>query len=224
MVATLAKQGSGYQIGNRRSFGAWGDVRQGQTTGDPKGRYVANLGHQDDDESGLTYMRARYYEASSGRFHSVDPILEGPNWYVYVNNSPIVFCDPTGQARISIGGIYWIEWQNKDGDLAWGDYRRGQRGQYVGDGGGRLKHPNREEHFNETVKRLLRRARNPEVIRTLGKAGNIGLYATVLLCSLDAAFLSDPASFADMIDWVGGDWDILGGYITVSGGDASCTA
>jgi RHS repeat-associated protein len=73
MVATLAKSGSGYQIGNRRSFGAWGDVRQGQTTGDPKGRYVANLGHLDDHESGLTYMRARYYETSSGRFVSEDP-------------------------------------------------------------------------------------------------------------------------------------------------------
>gem|GEM_PF-6689855 len=34
--------------------------------------YCANLGHKQDDESGLIYIRARYYEPGSGRFISQD--------------------------------------------------------------------------------------------------------------------------------------------------------
>ena len=96
MVATRAKSGSGYQIGNRRSFGAWGDVRQGNQTGSPNGKYCANLGHVSDDESELTYMRARYYEASSGRFLSEDSELAGTNWYMYCRNDPVSGFDPDG--------------------------------------------------------------------------------------------------------------------------------
>ena len=99
MVATLAKNGSGYTIGNRRSFGAWGEIRQGATTGSPNGRYCANLGHLDDDESGLTYMRARYYESGSGRFLSEDRAMEGLNWFSYCANNPNDFSDVSGNAK-----------------------------------------------------------------------------------------------------------------------------
>jgi hypothetical protein len=161
-------------------------------------------------------MRARYYEPSRGRFISEDPARDGWNWFSYCDGNPISYADFSGKVKIQIGGGYWIEWQNKDGDLAWGD-RHGQRGQYVGDGGGRLKHPGKEEHFNNTVRKLLQEAKNPKVIRTLAKAGNIGLGAAVVLSSLDAAFLRDPYAFADMIDYVGGEWELLGGFITVTG-------
>ena len=102
MVATLAKNGSGYTIGNRRSFGAWGEIRQGAATGSPNGRYCANLGHLDDDESGFTYMRARHYEASRGRFISSDPNMEGLNWFVYCDNDPINFTDYTGKEKTAL--------------------------------------------------------------------------------------------------------------------------
>jgi RHS repeat-associated protein len=47
-------------------FLAWGALRSGG--GADKGKHCANLGHKQDDESGLVYMRARYYEPTSGRF------------------------------------------------------------------------------------------------------------------------------------------------------------
>ncbi len=50
-------------------------MRAQQNAGDPKLRYCANLGHNQDDESGLIYMRARYYEPASGRFVSEDSEL-----------------------------------------------------------------------------------------------------------------------------------------------------
>jgi RHS repeat-associated protein len=45
------------------------------------------------DETGLYFYRARYYEPQIGRFLSEDPIQlrGGPNLYVYVRNSPVLF-------------------------------------------------------------------------------------------------------------------------------------
>ncbi|MFM9873507.1 MAG: RHS repeat domain-containing protein [Fimbriimonadaceae bacterium] len=99
MTATLSLTGSGtgWNIANERSYDVWGSVRSGAATGGPKGRYVANLGHVQDDESGLIYMRARYYEPGTGRFVTEDPECDGKNWYIYVNNKPNIDTDFTGK-------------------------------------------------------------------------------------------------------------------------------
>jgi RHS repeat-associated protein len=99
MVATLSKNtaGTSWSVGDERSYDVWGGVRSGAATGGPKGRYVANLGHVQDDESGLIYMRARYFEPGSGRFVSEDPECDGKNWYIYVNNKPNIDTDFTGK-------------------------------------------------------------------------------------------------------------------------------
>ena len=68
--------------------------------GDPKGRYCANLGHKQDDELGLIYMRARYYEPGSGRFVNSDPNREGTNFYIYGNDNPIGYRDASGCGSI----------------------------------------------------------------------------------------------------------------------------
>jgi RHS repeat-associated protein len=57
-------------------------------------------GREWDSETNLYFYRARYYDASSGRFPSEDPIsfFGGINFYGYVGNSPAVFIDPSGLA------------------------------------------------------------------------------------------------------------------------------
>lgn len=76
-IATIAKAGSGsYSLGTLRSYDAWGGVLSGSTTGSPSGRYCANLGHVQDDETGLIYMRARYYERDPDA--SLAKIAKGP--------------------------------------------------------------------------------------------------------------------------------------------------
>ena len=52
-------------------------------------------GEQRDGDSGLYYLRARYYDPSIGRFLSEDP-LPGGNLYAYVGNNPVNFVDPLG--------------------------------------------------------------------------------------------------------------------------------
>jgi RHS repeat-associated protein len=59
------------------------------------------------DATGLTYLRARYYDPSLGRFLSRDPLAGNPrmcqtlNRYAYVTNNPATDTDPSGlKARV----------------------------------------------------------------------------------------------------------------------------
>ncbi len=61
-------------------------------------------GREFDEETGLQYNRARYYNPGTGRFISNDPsgFAGGDaNLYRYVGNSPIIFVDPSG-----LSGVY----------------------------------------------------------------------------------------------------------------------
>ncbi len=66
-------------------------------------------GREYDGESGLYFYRARYFDASTGRFLSEDPIrfrAGDQNLYRYVFNNPVNFNDPLGLrgAFAGIGG------------------------------------------------------------------------------------------------------------------------
>ena len=61
-------------------------------------------GMERDEESGLSYHRARYYAPWLGRWASCDPAgtLDGTNLLAYASNSPLRFTDPTGnQAQVN---------------------------------------------------------------------------------------------------------------------------
>src|SRR5262249_36958829 len=55
-------------------------------------------GKERDEETGLSYHKARYYAPWLGRWTAVDPaeMVDGPNLYIYSRNNPIIFHDPTG--------------------------------------------------------------------------------------------------------------------------------
>ena len=83
--------------GSLRKYDAWGNSRLNSAPSGFHG-YCGNLGHKEDPESGLTYMRARYYEPGTGRFISEDPAGDGVNWYVYCKGDPVGQVDKTGKS------------------------------------------------------------------------------------------------------------------------------
>ena len=83
--------------GSLRKYDAWGNSRLNSAPSGFHG-YCGNLGHKEDPESGLTYMRARYYEPGTGRFISQDPAYDGLNWYAYCGGNPVGRVDQSGKA------------------------------------------------------------------------------------------------------------------------------
>jgi len=78
-----------------------------------------------DEETGLYYHGARYYEPTISRWMSADPagfalvnpmgsdgkpkasysIIEAANWYAYVSNNPVIYVDPTGMLEENGGTL-----------------------------------------------------------------------------------------------------------------------
>jgi RHS repeat-associated protein len=76
-------------------------VPRASGTAATKQGYCGSLGHVTDD-TGLVYMRARYYDPNVGRFISEDPSGNGVNWYVYANDNPVTNVDKTGKDSVNI--------------------------------------------------------------------------------------------------------------------------
>jgi RHS repeat-associated protein len=49
-----------------------------------------------EDETGLQLLGHRYYDPSTGRFLTRDPIKDGRNWYSYCDNNPVNCIDAVG--------------------------------------------------------------------------------------------------------------------------------
>ncbi len=66
-------------------------------TGEPNENSLQYTGRENDN-TGLYYYRARYYDASLKRFISQDPagLRAGVNIYLYARANPLRYIDPTG--------------------------------------------------------------------------------------------------------------------------------
>ncbi len=85
---------------------------------DAKGQVAFRYrGYVYDPETGLYYLRSRYYNPTWGRFINADSLVKG-NLYCYCGNTPIVLIDPTGydengiQDRESNGFGFGINWNS----------------------------------------------------------------------------------------------------------------
>jgi len=80
-----------------KQYNVWGGVRSTSGGAGTTSAYCGNLGHVSDGETGLIYMRARYYAPWAGRFVSEDPARHSHNWYQYASNAPTVNIDESGK-------------------------------------------------------------------------------------------------------------------------------
>ena len=91
-------------------FDVYGATRGGSGSPTTRQGFVGGLGHQTDDETGMVYMRARYYDPGVGRFVSEDPAKDGHNWYSYCSANPVNLVDRSGKAGGSLAPLG--DWSN----------------------------------------------------------------------------------------------------------------
>ncbi|MDO4302188.1 MAG: RHS repeat-associated core domain-containing protein [Clostridia bacterium] len=90
----LVQQNRGTAAENVTRYDAYGNkIEKSGTANDTPFGYC---GEYLDKESGLIYLRNRYYDSESGRFITEDPIKNGNNWYSYCCGNPVRFEDPLG--------------------------------------------------------------------------------------------------------------------------------
>ncbi|MFE1415581.1 ricin-type beta-trefoil lectin domain protein [Streptomyces sp. NPDC058746] len=98
-ATTSVEQKDGQPVTRRRSD-PYGNPRGTQPSNWPGNHTFLGTG-TDDNTTGLTHIGAREYEPQTGRFISVDPILDitdplQMNGYTYSRSNPITNWDPTG--------------------------------------------------------------------------------------------------------------------------------
>lgn len=85
---------------NNYSYDEWGNILSKKETIDNPFKYAGEIF---DDETGLYYLRARYYDPQIGRFINEDSYegqVNNPltlNLYTYGNNNPLMYIDPSGK-------------------------------------------------------------------------------------------------------------------------------
>jgi RHS repeat-associated protein len=81
-----------------RKLDVYGAVRASTGTATSNHAFVGSLGHPSEAETGLVYMRARYYDPVLGRFASEDPAGDGVNWFGYASCAPTRLVDRAGES------------------------------------------------------------------------------------------------------------------------------
>ncbi|MEK4063788.1 MULTISPECIES: RHS repeat-associated core domain-containing protein [unclassified Paenibacillus] len=118
---------------NTYSYDEWGNITS-QTEGIQNSFKYA--GEIYDAETGLYYLRARYYDPSIGRFLNEDTVegqIDNPlsqNLYTYVSNNPLIYTDPSGHQLSPTGTGYSNKkmiqhCMNVGAGTCWNEFRAG---------------------------------------------------------------------------------------------------
>ena len=102
-------------------YDSFGNITSSTGTADNPFKYA---GYRHDNETGLYYLMARYYDPVTARFlsedtfrgNNLDPL--SLNLYTYCNNNPIIYVDPSGHSLIGlvtsiVSGLSKISTSNK---------------------------------------------------------------------------------------------------------------
>ena len=105
-------------IVNQYDYDVWGNFITKQETVE---NHFTYFGQTYDETTGLYYLRARYYDPTTGRFTQQDPAEDGYNWYIYAGNNASKYIDPSGESYGLTWGAstWWLA--GADGPLPIGD-------------------------------------------------------------------------------------------------------
>ncbi len=115
VTQTTAENGSAFLRYTYDAFGNVTSIRAPMTVDiDDLNRYTYN-GEDYDYNTGLQYLRARYYSTSTGSFISQDTYLGrtisplSQNRYTYAHNNPVMYDDPSGHYVATNISVYSAE-------------------------------------------------------------------------------------------------------------------
>jgi RHS repeat-associated protein len=98
--STMALVDSSGAAVNTYDYDVFGAIRT--STGSQANEFKFT-GEQVDSSTGLQYLRARYYDQTTGRLLSKDPLAYDPRWtessYGFVDSNPTTYRDPSGLAK-----------------------------------------------------------------------------------------------------------------------------
>jgi len=111
---------------NRTAYSAWGEIEEQVANGivqapwqlpsynpdetgqaallSNDGQSIGFTGYRKDEDTGLYYAQARWYDPLVGNFNGMDPAMGNSaqpitlNKYVYANGNPLIYIDPSGRA------------------------------------------------------------------------------------------------------------------------------
>ncbi len=84
------------QIVSSQQYDAFGNVVSTGGAWSGPFAYGGRFGYQSDSDTSLSLLGHRYYDSTTGRFLTRDPIGDGRNWYAYCYNNPINLFDASG--------------------------------------------------------------------------------------------------------------------------------
>jgi len=131
----------GYNKISANDYYAFGQILRAYNSGDFDDRYKFTEKER-DDETGLDYFGARYYDSDIARWLSVDPLADKyPGWspYNYCQNNPLVFIDPNGQD--------WFYYQSQGEENASWHYADGHEANYIDIDGNKQTNVNGYEYL-----------------------------------------------------------------------------
>ncbi|KWX77768.1 hypothetical protein AML91_07025 [Paenibacillus jilunlii] len=123
---------------NNYTYDEWGNITSQEEGTSNSFKYT---GEVYDAETGLYYLRARYYDPSMGRFLNEDTYegqIDNPlslNLYTYVSNNPLIYNDPTGHKVNEIEVNVYLDLAIQEGkqSYAWWEIRSilGQEAKHI---------------------------------------------------------------------------------------------
>ncbi|WP_438498560.1 RHS repeat domain-containing protein, partial [Paenibacillus sp. IHBB 3054] len=108
------------EVVNNYTYDEWGNITSQVEGTSNSFKYT---GEVYDTETGLYYLRARYYDPSIGRFINEDTYegqIDNPlslNLYTYVSNNPLIYTDPTGHFQTD--DFWLLSSKNFDDIMFW---------------------------------------------------------------------------------------------------------